>query len=504
MFFSKSKYCGLWQCPKIAWLKKYKPEEYVVDEGALVRMDNGNEIGDLAMKLFGEYTEVTVHTEEGKLDIPKMIELTKQYIDEGKDNICEASFSYEGLYCAVDILKKQGDGWAIYEVKSSTHQKYVYMVDISYQKYVLERCGIKITGTYLVNINNDYVFDGNLEIDKLFKITDVMELVVEEEKNVEKNLEIAEKILDDENEPATNITESCHTPYTCGFWKYCTKCMPNPSVFDLYGVYLKNKIDYYKQNLISFEDFENANIFVNEIANRQIDYTLHDKGVYVDKEKIKEFLDTLHYPLYFLDFESQALIIPQYVGTKPYQHIPFQYSLHYIEHEGGELKHKEFLGISGEDPRRAIAEALCNDIPENACVLAYNKSYECGRIGMLAETFPDLQKKLSIIEFNIIDLIIPFQKGYYYKKEMGGSFSIKSVLPAMFPNDPSLNYHNLDGVHNGNEAMNIYPKIKDMSPEEQKVARRNLLKYCELDTLAMVKIWQELVESAKDDTKNNI
>ena len=492
MFFSKSKYCGLWQCPKIAWLKKYKPEEFVVDEGALARMDNGNEVGDLAMQLFGEHIEVSARTEDGKLDIPKMIELTKQYIDQGKDNICEASFSYDGLYCAVDILKKQGDGWAIYEVKSSTHQKYIYIVDISYQKYVLEKCGLKINGAYLVNINNEYVFDGTLKVEELFKISDVLEQVCEEEKNVEPNLKNAEKILADENEPDAEIGECCNSPYLCGFWKYCSKNLPCPSVFDLYGVYLKNKIEYYKQNIVSFEDFVNKKIFVNEIANRQIDYTLNDKGVYANKEKIKEFLDTLHYPLYFLDFESQALIVPQYVGTKPYQHIPFQYSLHYIKKKGGKFKHKEFLGVSGKDPRRAIAEALVKDIPENACILAYNKSYECGRIAMLAEAFPDLKTKLSIIEFNIIDLIIPFQQGYYYKKEMGGSFSIKSVLPAIFPDDPALNYHNLEGVHNGNEAMSIYPRIKDMPKKEQKIARKNLLKYCELDTLAMVKIWQEL------------
>ena len=139
-----------------------------------------------------------------------------------------------------------------------------------------------------------------------------------------------------------------------------------------------------------------------------------------------------------------------------------------------------------------MAEALCNDIPTGACVLAYNKSFECGRIGELAETFTDIQKHLYAIEFSIKDLLDPFRYGYYYKKEIGGSFSIKSVLPAMFPDDPTLNHHNLDGVHNGGEAMSIFPKIKDMPIKEQEVARHNLLKYCELDTFAMVKIWQEL------------
>ena len=260
----------------------------------------------------------------------------------------------------------------------------------------------------------------------------------------------------------------------------------------MYRLKFSNKIEYYNRGIISFDDLEKTGWFLGDIRNRQIEYALHDKGIYVDKENIKKFLDTLSYPLYFLDFETQQPIIPLYKGTRPYQQIPFQYSLHYIETKGGELKHKEFLGISGEDPRRSLAEALCKDIPAGACVLAYNKSFECGRIGELAETFSDLQKHLYAIEFSIKDLLDPFRYGYYYKKEIGGSFSIKSVLPAMFPDDPALNYHNLDGVHNGGEAMSIFPKIKDMPQNEQKLARQNLLKYCELDTFAMVKIWQEL------------
>ena len=148
------------------------------------------------------------------------------------------------------------------------------------------------------------------------------------------------------------------------------------------------------------------------------------------------------------------------------------------------------------DPRRALAEQLCSDIPMNVCVTAYNKAFECSRIKELAEVCPDLTDHLLNIEENIIDLLVPFQSGYYYNRAMGGSFSIKSVLPAISPNDPILDYHNLEEVHNGSEAMSIFPKIKDMQPEEQERARRNLLKYCELDTYAMVKVWEELVRVA--------
>jgi hypothetical protein len=191
------------------------------------------------------------------------------------------------------------------------------------------------------------------------------------------------------------------------------------------------------------------------------------------------------------------LVIPEYPNSKPYQQITFQYSLHYIESEGGEIKHKEFLGISGEDPRRALAEQLVKDIPTDTCVLAYNMGFEKGRIKELAELFPDLSNSLMKIRDNVKDLIDPFHDGYYYNKAIGSSFSIKSVLPAMFPNDPELDYHNLEGVHNGGEAMTLFPKIKDLPLDEQELARHNLLKYCELDTYAMVKIFLKLIELSK-------
>lgn len=506
VYLSKSKYCGLWQCPKIAWLRKYKPEEATLDGSVLARMDAGNEVGDLAMGLFGDYVEVTAYDGE-KLDLPKMIADTKIEMEKGTANICEASFSYNGLYCAVDILRKEENGWSIYEVKSSTkHQKddgtweddkEVYIADISYQKYVLEHCGVNVVGTYLVCLNGDYVFDGTLDLSQLFFISDVADSVKNEIKNIEHNVAIAEKILPLEEEPDIDLSLNCRKPYQCAFWSYCAKHIPEKSVFNIYRLWFSKKIEYYKKGWITYRELlENAPI-ENEKQLRQIEYGIEDKGTYVNKDEISIYLQTLSYPLYFLDFETMQPVIPKYVGTRPYMQIPFQYSLHYIEHEGGELKHKEFLAESGPDPRRALAERLCADIPMNVCVTAYNKAFECTRIKELAKEFPDLSEHLLNIRDNIIDLLVPFQSGWYYNRAMGGSFSIKSVLPAIFPNDPSLDYHNLEGVHNGGEAMSIFPKIADMTPEDREKARHDLLKYCELDTFAMVKVWQELVRVAQ-------
>jgi hypothetical protein len=177
--------------------------------------------------------------------------------------------------------------------------------------------------------------------------------------------------------------------------------------------------------------------------------------------------------------------------------IPFQYSLHYIEREGGELCHKEFLAQHGKDPRRELAERLCRDIPRDVCVTAYNMSFEKTRIWELSELFPDLASHLMNIHDNIYDLMIPFSKKYYYIKEMMGSYSIKYVLPALYPDDPSLDYSNLNDVHNGAEASETYASLGKLSDDEREKIRKSLLEYCKLDTYAMVKIWQKLKEISK-------
>ncbi len=478
MNFSKSRYCGLWQCPKLCWLKQYKPKELKIGAGVEARFATGTDVGDLAMGLFGQYTDVTVTKPDGSLNISAMITKTKKLLNDGAENICEASFSFNGLFCAVDILHKEKGGYAIYEVKSSTSVHYIYVVDVTFQKYVLEKCGIKVTGTYVVNIDSNYERNGELEIKKLFKITDISSFVNDEEELVEENLKYAEEILSKDTEPNLDIDMHC-------------------TVFDVYRLSFKNALQTYKKGIVSFEDLRNSNLKISEIQKRQLNFALEEREPYIDREKIKEFLDELTYPLYFLDFETMQLVVPEFDRSHPYDQITFQYSLHYIESVEGELKHKEFLGVSGKDPRRALAESLCRDIPDNVCVLAYNKAFECTRVEELASLFPDLREHLLKIRFNIKDLLVPFQRGYYYNKAMGGSFSIKSVLLALFPDDPSLNYHNLDGIHNGAEAMAIFPKIKDMPLEEAEKARNDLLKYCELDTYAMVKLWQELLRVAK-------
>ena len=492
MYLSKSIYVRVWNCPKGAWINKYHPEMVTVSDARQARFDTGHDVGDLAQGMFGPFADVTALKEDGSLDKTRMIQNTQAEMEKGTPVICEAAFSWEGLYCAVDLLRKEGDGWAIYEVKSSAHMKDSYTADVSYQKYVLEHCGVKLTGVYLVCVDTSYVLgpDGVVDPEKYFMINDLwVEASRAQAETVPGMLETADRVLGCEIEPSVELTEGC---MDCDLFGYCTRDLPSPNVFDLYRLQKKKMMEFYQRGLISFEQLENAGVIKNATQLRQIDYGLRDKGVYTEKGKLREFLAGLSYPLYFLDFETMAPAIPLYPGTRPFEQIPFQYSLHYVEHEGGDVLHREFLAESGPDPRRALAEAICRDIPAEACVTAFHKSTECGILNRLADQFPDLADHLRAVAGHVVDLLDPFQKGWYYRKEIGGSFSIKSVLPAIYPNDPELDYHELDGVHNGTEAMNVFPAIRYMEPTEKEKVRKNLLAYCRLDTLAMVKVWEEL------------
>ena len=491
MYFSKSKYVQAWSCLKGAWISKYHQEFAPFDEKAQARMRTGNEVGNLARSLFGPSVDITAKQADGSLDLPQMIENTRMEMEKSTSVICEASFSFEGLYCAVDLLRKDGNGWAIYEVKSSSdglQEKYI--ADVSYQKYVLDHCGVNVTGVYLVCIDTSYVLgEDGLDLSGFFKVTDLWEPAADEQTTVPVILEAAEQVLSSKSEPVIELGEPCKE---CAFFRFCTRDLPSPNVFDLYRLTKKKMIEFYRRGLISYESLESAKVIKNPIQLRQMDYQLRDKGIYTEPEMLRAFLNALSYPLYFLDFETMALAIPMFPGTHPFEQIPFQYSLHCLEREGGELLHREFLAESGPDPRRAVAEAICHDIPADVCVTAFHKSTECGILNKLADQFPDLAEHLRAISGNVVDLLTPFQSGWYYRKEIGGSFSIKSVLPAICPDDPELDYHGLEGVHNGEEAMNIFPLIQHMDPEERERARRNLLAYCRLDTLAMVKVWEEL------------
>jgi len=505
---SKSRYTAFCQCPKNLWLKVFEPDKATVDPALEARFERGNMVGDLAMQLFGDFVEVTTKKADGSLDLTAMADKTQQEMAQGTENICEASFARDGHYCAVDILRRNGDGWDIYEVKNSSFPECdgeetkleKYAPDIAYQKWVLTQCSVKVINTYLVCLNSSYVRHGELDLKSLFVIIDMHDLVENEYLKVPAQSNQALKILGLKDEPDYDLSERCMKPYTCAFLDYCKRQhgvpQDEPTVFDLYRMNFSKKLEHYHAGRITFDALRSEKL--SDKQQMQVECTLNKKE-HIIVVGIRDFLSNLSYPLYFLDFETLQQAIPQFDGQKPYQQITFQYSLHIKESATAPYQHKEFLAPSdGTDPRRVVAEQLCKDIPMNVCTLAYNKGFECSRIKELAMMYPDLAVHLMNIQEHIQDLLTPFQSGYYYVPAMGGSFSIKSVLPALFPDDAELNYHNLDErCQNGGNAMTLFPKIQDMSPEEAKASREALLRYCELDTWAMVKVWEKLKEVAK-------
>ena len=486
LHLSKSKYCAAVQCPKAGWLSKHKPEAFDASTLNEAVLTAGNEVGDLAMGLLGDFVEVPYG------DLTDMVAKTQELIDAGVSVIAEASFSFQGLFCSVDILKVLGDKRVEFvEVKSSTGINDYYYDDVAFQYYVLTSLGYTVERARLAHIDSSYVRQGPVELEKLFKLEDLTDTARSMQAGVRDALAFLDGYLSSAEEPDEPIDKRCCTKPICGYFGYCTRNLPKPNVFDLSGIQAPTKLKLYGKGIVSFEDVEAAKALKGD-KMLQVAHELHDLPPEVKKEGIEAFLGQLSYPLYFLDFESFQSAIPPYDNTWPYEQIVFQYSLHYIEREGGELKHVEYLGYPDEDPRRGLAEQLCRDIPMGVCTMAYNMGFEKGRIHELAQLYPDLSEHLMNIHDHIVDLMVPFRQKQYYCRAMQGSYSIKYVLPALFPDDPELDYHNLEGVHNGGEASSAFVKMKDMPGREVEAVRAQLLKYCGLDTLAMVRVWEKL------------
>lgn len=485
MNLSKSKYQKGIQCKKMLWLEENKPEEKEEIDTSGV-MEQGNIVHEVARYLFGEHINIEYND-----NLSEMIKDTYSTIESYKDVIItEASFNYENNFCSVDILVKKGNNYEIYEVKSGTGLEDVYINDASYQYYVLTNLGFNVTKCSIVTINSSYERRGQIELDKLFTIHDVTSDIKSLQPTIKENIKSINEYMKEKKERIEEIDIHCYDPYICPFFKYCTKNFPHPNVFNITRELGTTAMKLYKQGYITFKDLLNTKI--KDTYRQRIEFELYDKPDYIDKENIKEFLDTLSYPLYFLDFETYQMPIPLYDYVHPYEQVPFQYSLHFYESEDSKLKHTEYLGIPGTDPRRQLAEKLVKDIPKDVCTLAYNMRFEKSVIRRLANIYPDLKEHLMNIHDNMKDLEDPFRKRYYYTKNMEGSSSIKKVLPALFPDDPKLDYHNLDLIHNGSEAMNSFRLMENMTKEQLEYTKERLLKYCELDTYAMVKIFKKL------------
>ena len=489
MALSKSLYIRGLQCKKSLWLKKKKPEVLQApDDGAQAVFDTGTSVGELACELFsgGERIEYTG-------DFGSQIARTKELMGRGTKIIYEATFCFDGILVMVDILRIGRDGLIINEVKSSTSVKDVYIDDASIQYYVISSLGYKVSVVNIIHIDNSYVRGEKLELEKFFHTEDVTEQVKQKQADIPQILNKFEEILSKNVEPEVDIGPHCSNPYACDAWEYCwleQRGIPEYSVFDISRLRSDKKFELYKSGVVKFEDIKELDKF-NVSQQIQIRSELSKEQI-IDKGAIKEFLDTLSYPLYHLDFETFQQAVPEFVGLSPYEQIPFQFSIHKDDGKGN-LEHFEFLAEVGADPRYELALNLIKFIPQDACVLAYNMSFEKGVIRRLAEIYPQISNELMAIHDNIKDLMAPFANKSYYHPKMQGSYSIKYVLPALVPEFESA-YKDLNLIHHGGEAMQAYAAMAYMPAKERDAYKKALLEYCKLDTLAMVKVLEKLRE----------
>ena len=498
---SKSRYTRGLQCNKSLWLRTYKPE-VLTPADALTQsiFEQGNVVGDLACGLFPGGKEVPFNPD----DYVGMEQLTKQWLSEGVKDIYEATFNYDGVLALVDIFHQKEDGrFEIYEVKSSTWsssksivdiEKYVH--DASIQYYVLNGLGFDISDTYITLVNKDYTRGSKLDIKQLFSHVKVTQEVLNLQSQIPSTLEnFREDLKDTDNEPNIDIGTHCKKPYKCDAYDYCWKTqrsIPDYSVFNIFNTNHKS-LNLYKEGIINVEDIPEGSIST-ENQRFYID-VWKDKKNFIDKEAIKRFIGTISYPIYHLDFETLAPAIPQFKGASPSTSYPFQYSLH-IENEDGSLQHKELLVEPGKDPREEVAKRLAEDIPKDSCILAYSASVEKGVIEKLANLYPAYREHLTNLSNNFIDLRRPFLDRYFCTPEMKKLTGLKTVLPILVP-EKKNEYKELDLVHDGGEAMNIYKKLGEAVAEEADLEiinryRKSLLAYCRQDTKAMVDILRKL------------
>lgn len=504
-FISKSGFVSAWRrCNKYAWLEANMSEQKApVDEFTQSLFDNGHKIGEIAKKYFCVDVDVTVNKEDGTPNLAEMLRQTEKYMQLGTKVIAEASFRYDGCFCSVDVLVRNADGsYDILEVKSSKQEKPTkknplgvkekYMMDAAYQRYVLENCGVKVNCVYVVMLAKDYVRGTTLDLNQYFVKIDVTDETAARQNDVAIKIAELKPVLTSTNEPTSVICGNCNK---CEYFGYCGRNIPSPSPFDVYDLDFPVKCQYYNDG-VSFFDIPKMNLKLKAPAKLQIEYYNRPGDLYIDKTAVNAFLNSITWPAYSLDFETYQAVLPEFEGVKTYEQLPFQYSLHIIKSaECDCLEERHFLDITGNDSRRDIAESLVQNIPYGACVVAYHHGTEKGIIERLANACPDLKDHL--LSFTYRDPLEVFQKGYYYVKAMGGSLSLKSTAPALYPNEKSMDYHNLEGdVKNGVQAMNAIGKSKDMTAEEVEKLRCDLLAYCAQDTMGVVKILKKFYEDA--------
>jgi len=480
-FLSKTQFIRGLQCLKSLYLFKHHPELISkISDTRETLFQSGKDVGFIARELFPNGVEIKYNG----ASLFNQVEKTRSAIKKGVKTLYEAAFHHDGLFVKADILTQNSGGWNLYEVKNSTSIKDFHVEDVAFQNHVMQKAGLPISKSYIVHINNQYERNGELEIENLFVVADITNEVYNLQNDIIQQIKLQREVLKG-SEPIIDIGIYCNAPYECEFKEHCWRHIPEESVFSIKGRGIK-AFDLYRQGIVGLQDIDREQLPLS--GQNQLDCAIYKRNL-VSKDALKEFLNTIWYPLYFLDFETFTEPIPLYDKTRPYQHVPFQYSLHYLTAEAAELGHSEFLAAPKTDPRKPLIEKLVSEVPEDACIIAYNATFEKSVLNSCKLWLPELQNKIDKIINNMRDVMIPFKNQDYYSWEMRGSYSIKAVLPVLVP---ELSYDTLK-INDGEKAMSAFREMNN-SDDAIKIEniRKGLLEYCEMDTYGMVKLMEKL------------
>jgi hypothetical protein len=479
---SKSTFMYGCQCPKRLFLHKFKRAlRNPADEKQQAILDAGTSVGELARQLFKYGIDASP---PDNYSYHLSVEKTQALINRDVPIIYEAAFQFQGVLCAIDILVKQGKSWYAFEVKSTASVKDQHIQDAALQYYVMKNCELPLEDISIIHLNNQYTRKGNLDIKQLFTTESILEHVLEQQEFVSKKVQELKELLIQPDEPIVDIGPHCFEPYECDFTNHCWAHIPKEnSVFDF-----APKIAW---KLLSegYQQLDDIPLEFEMSAKATMQLAHYRSGeVYIHKEHIRQFLKPICYPIYFFDFETIMPGIPEFDDSRPYQQIPFQFSLHVQPTPGAVPGHHEFLGDGLHDPRPALVEAMINHLGQTGSIICYNMGFEKARIKDFVSVYPQFETQLLAINERVIDLMIPFQKRWYYHPHFKGSYSIKAVLPVLIP---ELRYDELD-IPEGGMASLVYSQLKFQDQITATLQRQALREYCKMDTLAMVKLYEYL------------
>lgn len=481
---SKSKFLSGLQCHKRLYLEIHQPAVATPpDASTQAILDMGTEIGVLAQQRFPGGALVKAGFRQREAAVAETAALIE---DPRIPAIFEGAFEYDGVLVRVDILERLQNGsegspsWRLIEVKSSTRVKEVHLDDLAIQSAIVQGAGVQLDATCLMHINTGYVYNGGLvDLHRLFSVENVSEAVSGRRASVQERLAAMKAMLLGTQVPAIEPDQHCHSPYECPFWAHCTKDKPPRWIYHLPG---KKELvgQLVPQGITTIDEIpEGARL-------SEAQQKVKNNVEWVSSE-LDSLLRSLRYPIHHLDAETVMLAVPRFPSTRPYQALPVQWSNH-IELESGEVMHQEFLHTEASEPRRRWAEALIESLGASGSILVYS-AYEAGLIRQLADTFPEFKSAFREIEKRLWDLL-PVIKDHYYHPAFNGSYSIKSVLPAIVP---SLGYGDLAIQEGGHAAAEYYRMVfVETDWVEREAIREALLRYCARDTLAMVELRRAL------------